>query len=196
MKKIVVTGAGSAQSNGVINSILKAGGGEEILGLGCVPDDLVMCRAHKKYLMPHSRSPEYRDSLLSVLKRERPEMIHFQHDLELAMALRFRDEIEACGVGMLVPDYETIDTCVHKFKSWEKFKNAGIVVPENIVIRCRDDLRDAFERLANADGVIWLRAPARRDHTQNFSRFSRRQYCVHSLSAYCLRFDTACPYGS
>lgn len=158
MAKIVVTGAGSAQANGVINSLLLSGDQDEILGLGSEPTDLVMARAHKKYLMPHSRSSNYKSALLAVLEKEKPDMIHFQHDLEVFIAMKFRSEIEALGVKMLIPDYETIDTCVHKFKSWQKFKAAGVKVPENIVINDDQDLRRAFKELSDSEGKIWLRS--------------------------------------
>ncbi|HZF62227.1 MAG TPA: hypothetical protein VEZ52_11475 [Desulfovibrio sp.] len=158
MKKIIITGAGSAQSNGVINSLLMGNGGEEIIGLGAMPEELVMCNAHKKYLMPYAKEECYKEKLLSVLIKEKPDMIHFQHDFELSVAVRFRDEIEAIGVRMLVPDNETIDTCVHKYKSWLKFKAAGIVVPENLVLKNKADLKYAFDHLGNEDGTIWLRS--------------------------------------
>lgn len=157
--KIFVTGAGSAQSNGVINCLrMDQSEPLEIIGLGSDPYDLMLSKAHKKYLMPHSTRPNYKEKLLKVLSLEKPDMIHFQHDKELAIALTFRDEIEATGVKMLVPDYQTIDTCVHKYKSWQKFKAAGITVPENIVINNKDDLRRAFAELGDEDGTIWLRS--------------------------------------
>ncbi|RYZ77827.1 MAG: carboxylate--amine ligase [Proteobacteria bacterium] len=158
MAKIVVTGAGSAQANGVINSLLLANDKEEIIGLGSEASDLVMCRAHKRYLMPHSRDESYKTELIKVLNREKPDMIHFQHDLELSIALKFKSEIEQTGVKMLVPDYETIDTCVHKYKSWEKFKAAGIKVPENIVLYNADDLRRSLKELGDDKGTVWLRS--------------------------------------
>lgn len=158
MKKIFITGAGSAQANGVINSLLMAKDGEEIIGLGSDPYELVMCKAHKKILMPHSRSDNYKDALLKAIETHKPDMIHFQHDLELAIALKFRKEIESLGPKMLIPDYETIDTCVHKYKSWEKFRDAGIKVPKNIVLHNQDDLKRAFNELKNQDGTIWLRS--------------------------------------
>ncbi len=158
MAKIVVTGAGSAQSNGVINSLLLADEGDFLIGLGSDVFDLMLCNAHKKYLVPHSTRSEYKEFLLEVLAKEKPDMIHFQHDLELFMALKFRDAIEQLGVKMLVPDYDTIDTCVHKHKSWQKFKAAGIKVPENIVINDENDLRKAFSELGDETGKIWLRA--------------------------------------
>ncbi|WP_419655302.1 hypothetical protein Dvar_43810 [Desulfosarcina variabilis str. Montpellier] len=157
MKKIIITGAGSAQSNGVINSLVNSGDDEQIIGLGADPTELVMCKAHKKYLMPYAVDAKYKETLLKVLNAEKPNMIHFQHDLELAIALNFRDEIEATGVKMLVPDYDTIDTCVHKYKSWQKFKDAGIKVPENRVINNDEDLKAAFRELGNKEGTIWLR---------------------------------------
>ena len=157
-KKIIITGAGSAQANGVINSLLMADEGEKIIGLGSDAADLMICRAHKKYQVPHSNAVNYKVALLYVLELERPQMIHFQHDAELAVALRFRDEIEALGVSMLVPDYSTIDTCVHKYKSWQKFKQAGITVPKNLVLSKPSDLEHAFKELGNKDGYIWLRS--------------------------------------
>jgi hypothetical protein len=158
VKKIIVTGAGSAQSNGVINSLLMASEGEEIIGVGCDPADLMMSKAHRRYLIPHSSALDYKAELLKVISEEQPDMIHFQHDVELSIAMRFRDEIEQAGVKMLIPDYETIDTCVHKDKSWAKFKAAGIKVPENLIINEPDDLKRAFAELANSEGKIWLRS--------------------------------------
>ena len=159
MTQVFITGAGSAQSNGVINCLLMDKSEPlEIVGLGSDPYDLMLSKAHRKYLMPHSTQPSYKEKLLKVLSDEEPDMIHFQHDKELAIALTFRDEIESIGVKMLVPDYQTIDTCVHKYKSWEKFKAAGIKVPENIIINDRDDLKRAFSELGGEDGKIWLRS--------------------------------------
>lgn len=158
MPKIIITGAGSAQGNGVINCMLMAKDGEEIIGLGSEPTDLIMCSAHKKYLMPHSRDEAYKAAMLKVLEIEKPDMIHFQHDLEISVALHFRDEIERMGVKMLIPDYETIDTCVHKYKSWQKFKQAGIKVPETIVVCNRSDLKRSFRELGDGNGTIWLRS--------------------------------------
>ena len=157
-KKIFVTGAGSPQGNGVINCLLMTSDGEEVIGLGSDQYDLMMCKAHKKYLMPHSSDKKYKDSLIKALYTERPDMIHFQHDAELFVALKFKDEIDALGVKMLVPDFETIQTCVHKYESWKKFKNAGIKVPENLILEKREDLITAFECLADDKGFIWLRS--------------------------------------
>ena len=159
MPKILITGAGSVQSNGVINSLLRnPANKEELIGTGSDPMDLALCKAHKKYLVPYSTSPGYREALLKVLERERPDMIHFQHDLELFEAMRFRGEIASRGVKMFIPDNEVIDTCVYKHKSWLKFKAAGVPVPQNLMIHDEADLKRAFAELKDEDGRIWLRS--------------------------------------
>lgn len=157
-KKIVITGAGSAQSNATINCLLMANDGEEIIGPGADPIDLMFCQAHRRYLVPHAKQAGHKDVLLKLLELEKPDMIHFQHDLEVWKALQFRDEIESLGIKMLVPDFNTVDTCVHKYKSWLKFKEADITVPENIEINDRSDLRRALNELGDENGKIWLRA--------------------------------------
>lgn len=156
--KIVITGAGSAQSNATINCLLMANDGEELIGPGADPVDLMFCRAHRRYLVPHAKQAGHKETLLKLLEIEKPDMIHFQHDLEVWKALQFREEIESTGVKMLVPDFDTVDTCVHKYKSWLKFKEAGVTVPENIVINDRSDLRRALNELGDKNGKVWLRA--------------------------------------
>ena len=77
MPKIIVTGAGSAQSNGVINCLLMDKSEElEIVGLGSDKYDLMLSPAHKKILMPHSTKDNYKEKLLKVLNEEKPDMIH------------------------------------------------------------------------------------------------------------------------
>lgn len=156
-QKIVITGAGSAQSNAVVNCLLMTNDGDEIIGPGADPIDLMFCRAHRRYLVPHAREKTHKQALLNLLEIEKPDMIHFQHDLEVWKALQFKDEIEATGTKMLVPDFDTVDTCVHKYKSWLKFKKAGVRVPENIVLNDREDLKRALHSLGDEDGNVWLR---------------------------------------
>ena len=158
MKKIVITGAGSAQSNGVINCLKSAGGSEFIIGIGSDPHDLNLCHADKKYLFPHSKSKTYKETLLKFLRDESPDFIHFQHDQELYIANSFLDEIKATGVDFFLPDREAINTCVFKHESWKKFVNAGIKVPRNLVINNSEDIHNAFEQLTGKNDKLWFRS--------------------------------------
>lgn len=157
MAKILIGGAGGAPSEGVIRS-LQAAGGDTILGMGSEPSDLVLSAADRKFYIPYANAPEYRSQLLALLERERPDLIHFQNDLEIWHASLLRDDILATGTRLFLPPHEVIDTCVHKFKSWQAFQRAGVPVPRNLMINNEEDLRRAFAELGGADGKIWLRA--------------------------------------
>ena len=156
--KILIAGAGGAPSEGVINSLLMSDKNEVILGMGSEPTDLVLSNAHEKFFVPYADSPEYKSSLLKILNEEKPDLIHFQNDLEIFHASLFRDEIIKTGTKLFMPAHEVIDCCVHKYKTYLKCKEAGIIVPKNIMIQNPDDLKKSFSELGDELGRIWLRA--------------------------------------
>lgn len=156
MSKILIAGAGGAPSEGVIKSLLQAG--EEVIGMGSEPTDLILSSAIRKYWVPYANQPDYKERLLEIVGKEKPDLIHFQNDLEVFHASMMRDDIHAAGVKTFMPRHEVIDDCVHKFKSWKKFKAAGVKTPENILLTTEKDLRRAFRELGDSSGKIWLRA--------------------------------------
>ncbi|MDD0973002.1 hypothetical protein [Pseudomonas fontis] len=158
MSKILIAGAGGAPSEGVINSILMGKKNETVIGMGSEPTDLFLSKASKKFYIPYANSPEYKEKLLQLLNTEKPDLVHFQNDLEIYHASLIREDILATGTKLFMPDHDVIDTCVFKYKSYEAFKKAGITVPRNIMINDENDLREAFKALGKEDGKIWLRA--------------------------------------
>lgn len=158
MTKILIAGAGGAPSEGVINSLLKSKKHETIIGMGSEPTDLVLSHAQKKYYVPYANTPEYKEALLKILRTEKPDLVHFQNDLEIYHASLIRDAIHAEGVKTFMPSHDVIDTCVHKYKTYLKFKQANIKVPENLMINNESDLKNAFAQLGDNEGKIWLRA--------------------------------------
>jgi hypothetical protein len=158
MKKILIAGAGGAPSEGVIKSLLLSEKGEQIIGMGSEDTDLVLSSATKKYSVPYADSPQYLDSLLKILNKEKPDLVHFQNDLEIFYASQYRDEIHATGTKTFMPEHDVIDTCVHKYKTYLKLKEAGVKVPTNLLINNEEDLKNAFDELGDENGKIWLRA--------------------------------------
>jgi predicted ATP-grasp superfamily ATP-dependent carboligase len=157
MKKILIAGAGGAPSEGVINSLLRCNE-EEIIGMGSEPTDLVLSAARRKYYVPYANNIHYKDALLSILEKEKPDLVHFQNDLEIYHSSLIRDYIHNTGAKTFMPEHDVIDTCVHKYKTYLKLKQAGIKVPENKLIENEADLKAAFVELGDKDGKIWLRA--------------------------------------
>ncbi len=158
MKKILIGGAGGAPSEGVIKSLLLSPEKEEIIGMGSVPSDLALSSAARRYVVPYANDPSYRDALMKVLKKEKPDLLHVQNDLEVQKISDLRDDIMETGTKLFMPRREVVDTCVSKWKSWNAFKEAGLVVPENMFIRDENDLNRAFRELGDETGSIWLRA--------------------------------------
>lgn len=156
MKKILLAGAGGAPTEGVVYSLRK-NPNNYIIGMGSEPTDLVLSQAHKKYYIPYANTPEYKDKLLSIIDKEQPDLIHFQNDLEIYHSSLIREDIIATGTKIFMPEHAVIDTCVHKYKSYQSFKAAGVVVPENIEIHTEADLKKAFKELSDSEGKIWLR---------------------------------------
>jgi hypothetical protein len=158
MSKIMVAGAGGAPSEGVINSLLRADHPETVIGMGSEPTDLALSSASRTFFVPYANTPEYKPRLLQILEAERPDLLHFQNDLEIYHASAFRDEITATGTKLFMPEHDVIETCVFKHRSYEAFVRAGVPVPENIMINDEDDLRESFARLGDESGRIWLRS--------------------------------------
>lgn len=158
MSKILIAGAGGAPSEGVINSLLKGKRKETIIGMGSEPTDLVLSNAEKVFYVPYADSAEYKPLLLKLLVDEKPDLLHFQNDLEIYHASMFRDEIHEIGVKTFMPSHQVIDDCVHKYKTYLLCKDAGVKVPTNLMLNSEDDLKKAFTDLGDSDGKIWLRA--------------------------------------
>jgi hypothetical protein len=157
-KKVLIAGCGGAPSEGVVNSLLKCDKGDEIIGMGSEPTDLILSNALRKYIVPYANVKNYPDELAKILKLEKPDLIHFQNDLEIFEASKIRKDIQELGTKVFMPRHEIIDICVNKYKSYLKWKFAGIKVPENILLNNADDLKKAFNTLGDKDGKIWLRA--------------------------------------
>jgi carbamoyl-phosphate synthase large subunit len=137
---------------------LKSKKGEEIIGMGSEPTDLVLSNAKRKYLIPYADSKNYEEELLKILNYEKPDLVHFQNDLEIFEASKIRDKILNTGTSIFMPDHDVIDTCVNKYKTQIKWESAGVKVPKTIMLNNESDLKLAFRTLANREGKIWLRA--------------------------------------
>lgn len=157
MSKILVAGAGGAPSEGVIYSLLQ-NPDNTVIGMGSEPTDLILSKAERKYCVPYADAPDYKSKLLQVLQLEQPDLVHFQNDLEIFNASLMREDILGTGTKIFMPEHEVIDTCVHKYKSYLAFAEAGVKVPRNIFINNVEDLIEAFKILGDQDGKIWLRA--------------------------------------
>ncbi|MFY0604274.1 MAG: hypothetical protein JXQ93_10010 [Flavobacteriaceae bacterium] len=158
MKKVLIAGCGGAPSEGVVNSLNLCTKGDEVIGMGSEPTDLILSKAKRKYIIPYANTDTYEEELLKIINKEKPNLVHFQNDLEIFEASKIRNKILETGTNLFMPNHHVIDTCVNKYKSYVKWKDAGVKVPQNIFLNTIEDLEKSFSDLANDNGFIWLRA--------------------------------------
>jgi predicted ATP-grasp superfamily ATP-dependent carboligase len=152
LKTILTTGAGGAPATNFIRSLRSAPEPFRLIGTDADPYHLVRAEADRSYLVPPPGDPSYVEILNHLIDSEGVEFVHAQNDRELRVLSDKREQIQAT---MFLPDKETVAICQDKLRSYERWRDAGIKVPDTVLIRDDDDLRAALDRYG---GSVWLRA--------------------------------------
>jgi len=150
MKRILVGGAGGTPSNNFIRCLRQTGEPLYFIGMTSRKYDLAKARTEERYLVPPARDSRYRDVLRQILSETRPDFFHAQQDFEIEVISELRDELP---VRTFLPAKQTVRACIDKYLSYEKWKAAGLTVPETMEIGSPADLREAFKKF----GELWLR---------------------------------------
>ena len=109
-------------------------------------------RTTKATCSPPCSDPIYLPLLNEVIVKTGAQFLFAQPDAEIAFHSAHRKDI-ACMV--FLPRDEVVRICQDKFLSFERWTNAGLRVPETIMIHTEDDLRAAFQSFGPR---IWIRA--------------------------------------
>ena len=151
MKRILITGAGGSPSTNFVRSLRLAP--EPFRLVGTDADEFLLMRAEtdSRYLVPLASDPAYLDVLNDIIDEEDVELVHAQNDAEVRFLSDHRDEVHA---RTFLPRAETVRICQDKFLSYERWHEAGLVVPETVVMHTDADLQQAF---AAFGGRMWLR---------------------------------------
>jgi len=155
ISKIYVGGAGGAPSNGFIRSLRESDRKDYLIGASCIASDLFLADVDEKYVVPPAIHDNYEAVIIPLLKRCSPDFIHLQNDFEVRAISRIREKLDAIGVKYFLPSAEVVENCVNKQKSWVIWKNAGVKVPDTILLKSPEDLKRAFTILGEK---IWIRA--------------------------------------
>ena len=154
MARIQIGGAGGAPSNNFIRSLRESERRDYLIGMSCVASDLFLANTDEKFIVPAATDDAYPSAIIRLLKKTGPDFLHVQHDFEVQAISRIRDQVKSVGVALFLPDPGTIENCVDKQKTYEIWKKAGIKVPETLLLRFPEDLKQAFEKLGPR---VWIR---------------------------------------
>ena len=152
MKRILITGAGGTPSTNFVRSLRKAPEDFYFIGLDSNKYYLQRAETEERLLIPLANNPNYIEFLKQIIKEKKPDLVYMQPDQEILVVSKHRDEL---GVKVFLPDHETIDLCQDKFRSYQKWKEAGLKVPETLLINNEEDLKSAFSSFSSP---IWIRA--------------------------------------
>jgi len=149
--KVIVTGAGGAASLGFCRSLNDADTNYEIIGVDCNKYHLNLAEVDHKYLVPKVNEPDYIEVLNHIIKKHKIDFLHSQPDVEIEFLSNYREDIKT---KTNFPSKESVLICVDKWKSYNKWKSAGIKVPNTLFIQNKEDLSNAFKYLGER---IWIR---------------------------------------
>lgn len=155
MARILIGGSGGAPSNNFIRSLRECSRKDNLIGMSCIPSDLFLADTEEKYLVPYAVDPEYPQAILTLLQKTKPDFLHLQNDFEVQAISRLREQVEALGVKLFLPASDTVENCIDKYKSYNIWSQAGIKVPETIMLHTPEDLKLAFETFGPK---VWVRA--------------------------------------
>jgi len=151
VKTIILTGAGGAPAINFARSL--RGSPENFWLVGLDSDKYCLQRAvtNEKHLVPGCRESDYLTVVNAYIQRTGAEFLYSQPDVEIAVLSENREDV-ACR--MFLPAKESIRICQDKYQSYEKWRAAGLRVPQTMMIHGEADLRRCFREFGPK---VWLR---------------------------------------
>lgn len=150
MKRILVGGAGGTPSNNFIDSLKKSKEKFYFIGITSNKYDLAKAKTDERYLVPLAKDKNYEQVLADIIKKTKPDFFHVQNDHEVEKVSQIRDNLK---VKTFLPSKESVQICVDKIKSYEKWASSGLKLPKTVEIKTPRDLKKAIDNF----GEVWLR---------------------------------------
>ncbi len=151
MKRILVTAAGGAPAINFVRSLRDSQ--EEFFLLGVDANKYTIHRAETNEieLCPKANEDDYIDYLNYLIEKYEINFIHAQPDIEVGMISDNREKLKC---KTFLPDKNTVRVLRNKFLSYQAWKEAGVPVPETIILHNESDLEKAFDLFGEN---IWVR---------------------------------------
>lgn len=151
MARVLVTSAGGRLAVAFTRGLKAAPEPIEVIGVDANRYGLQRAEADKKFQVPWARDDSYVSVINDIIDENKIDLVTVQLEGEMLPMSENRDKLHA---PLFLPRHEAIVTCDSKWASYEKWEKAGVAVPKSILIKTREDLKDALEELG---GKMWLR---------------------------------------
>jgi carbamoyl-phosphate synthase large subunit len=130
--KIIRSAVGSLPSLGIIEELEK--NKVEVIGIDSNPLSFGLYKLKKAYVVPMGSAPGFLEAIFKIIEKEKPDAILSGPEEELLVLSKNKEELKKRGVLLLCPDYDCIEICTDKKKTYKKFKEIGIPIPEEYTL--------------------------------------------------------------
>ena len=131
--KIIRCAVGSMPAWGLITELKKAN--FDVIGVDSNPLSFGLYLLDNNYVIPPGGDSDYIKEMLKIIDKEKPSAILSGPEEETITLSKNKDLIEGRGVLVLCPDYDSVEICMNKIKTYNFFKNNNIPTP-----KCFDDI--------------------------------------------------------
>ncbi len=152
MKRILVTFAGGLLAHGICTALRASKEPLYIIGTDSSKFHVHQAEADEIHLVPRGSEPDYIEILSQVARETKPDLIWPMHDDEVDRVAAVADSLPW---RTWLPPMDVVSVCRDKLATNLVLKEAGVPVPETILVNTKDDLEKALDTLG---GEIWLRA--------------------------------------
>jgi len=127
--KILFSAVGSIGYPSLIKVLRDEGIG--IIGIDADPLAVGFSHVDKSYEVPLGTSPKFIPKIIEIIEKEKINAIISNPEEELLQLSKNKEKIEEKNTILLCPDFETVEICAYKKKTYKFLNSIGILIPEN-----------------------------------------------------------------
>jgi carbamoyl-phosphate synthase large subunit len=151
--RILVTGAGGPGAVNLTRSLIAAPGPVFTVGTEASEYYIHLALTDERLLVPRCSDEEnYLNAIIEICKKFNIDLIMPNSSIEMMVLTKHRARLPA---KMRVPQLQTQEISASKWLTWKKWKEAGIPVPDTLLIETRQDVEKAFDVIKS--NPIWFR---------------------------------------
>lgn len=151
--RVLITGAGSGESNNLIRS-LKAGA-PSLSIVGCHADRFILKKSSgdRNYLVPPSSHPHFPEVLRSLIEQEEISLLIPNNDADVRAISQLRDELPC---SLFLPSKRAIELCQDKYELAVFLRDRGVPAPLTYPVTGYDSIGELFRQL-HPRSQLWCR---------------------------------------
>ena len=122
-------------------------------------EDKTLCALYDVlYPVPAAADPRYAETLLSICKTERVDVLMPFMSAELLPLIDRQADFEAAGTRLSVSDRRSVEICANKLRFYEFMQASGLKVPKFRAVRTADELLPACEAAGYPEKAVCVKA--------------------------------------